>query len=109
MEKKTYYVSVQAGTVMENQGDAAYELEIRATPEQIGQLKSLFEDMGDYDHDAFLKAHRYTFPYNLDAENDGYDYYLRDVYQLLYDLGTSETRRHIRDAGLFAAMEPNNG
>jgi hypothetical protein len=109
MEKKTYYVSVQARTVMENQGDAAYELEIHATPENIEKLTSLFEEMGDYDHDAFLKAHRYTFPYNIDPENDGYDYYLREVYQFLYDLGTPESRRHIEEAGMFAALEPNDG
>ncbi|KIL37870.1 hypothetical protein SD70_30155 [Gordoniibacillus kamchatkensis] len=107
MEKKPYYVSVQAKTVMENQGDAAYELEIEATPEDIERLKTLFEYMGDFDHGTFMKSHALAFPYHLDPENDGYDTNLRAVYEMMYEWGTPETKRHIEQAGLLR-LEPNN-
>jgi hypothetical protein len=108
MEKKPYYISVQARTITEDQGDTGYELEINATPDEIERLNSMFEDMSYFDNGSFLKAHLYAYPYSIDPENDGYDYYLRDVYQFLYELGTSETKQHIENAKLLN-LEENNG
>lgn len=108
MEKKPYYVSVQANSIMQNQGDAAYEFEIHATPEEIEKLSSIFEDMAGYDRRAMLKANAYTFPYHLDPENDGYDSSLREAYEYIYELGSSETKRHIEKSGLLH-LGPNNG
>jgi hypothetical protein len=93
---------------MENQGDAAYELEISATPEEIEQLSEIFENMGDFDQASFIKAQALAYPYHLDTENDGYDDNLAEAYKLLYELGSSETKRHIERAGLLN-LKPNNG
>jgi hypothetical protein len=93
---------------MENPGDAAYELEISATPEDVEKLSDIFENMGDFDQASFLKSQALAYPYHLDPENDGYDYYLAEAYKLLYGLGSSETKRHIENAGLLN-LEPNNG
>ncbi|WP_126425286.1 hypothetical protein [Brevibacillus marinus] len=103
MAKKRYYVSVQAGTVMENQGDAAYEYEIEATPEEVRALMILLEEKYDDDWLAFFRAHIPGVPYHYDGENDRYDQHLRQIYALLYRLGTDETKRQIEAAGLTSA------
>jgi len=95
MSKKKYYVSVQSRTIMERQGDAAYELEIEATPEELRQLQSLFEEMEASDQDAYFRTHFPGIPYHHDSENDRYDDSLKRVYRTLYSLGTEETKSHI--------------
>jgi hypothetical protein len=95
MDRKRYYISVQSKTIMENQGDAAYELEIEATPEEIEQLKEMFEDEEDFELETFFRAHYLAVPYHLDASNDLYDQSLRAIYEKLHALGTEETKKHI--------------
>ncbi len=56
MERNKYYVSVQSRSIMSNQGDAAYELEIEATDEEIKQLQELFEVEEDFEIDTFLES-----------------------------------------------------
>lgn len=96
VEKKTYYVSVQAGTVMNNQGDAAFEFEISATPEEVDKLAEMFETAMEADHDAYWRTHTLAIPYHHDDENDAYDASLEMIYQTIYELGTPETRQHIK-------------
>ncbi|TRY25982.1 hypothetical protein FOI68_09605 [Brevibacillus sp. LEMMJ03] len=100
MEKKRYYVSVQAGTILENQGDASYELEIEASEVEVEELRSLFDQRWTNDFDSYLRAHIVAIPYHEDKENDLHDEHLRDIYATLYRLGTEETRRHIQSMGL---------
>ncbi|MEK8128795.1 hypothetical protein WMW72_12850 [Paenibacillus filicis] len=95
MEKKKYYVSVQSRTIMQNQGDAAYELEIEATDEQVLQLQELFEEEEDFDIDSFIRVHSPSVPYHHDEANDGYDIVLTEIYRTLHHLGTEETKQHI--------------
>jgi hypothetical protein len=105
MEKKRYYISVQADTILAGQGEAAYEFEIDATPEQIEKLQELFEDKSDSADGTFLKAHTPAIPYHHDVENDAYDNYLREIYSMIHELGTPETRRHIEEMGV---LRPDN-
>lgn len=101
MERKRYYVSVQARRIMENQGDAAYELEIEATPEEIGYLQEIFDKMASVEHSAYWRAHIPGVPYHHDDENDATDAYLKDVYRLLFTLGTDETKEHIMSMNIL--------
>ncbi|MCP1310417.1 hypothetical protein [Paenibacillus tyrfis] len=96
MDKRNYYVSVQSKTIMQHQGDAAYELEIEATPEEIIKLKELFEDMEYAEEQTFPRTLVPGIPYHHDEENDVYDIYLKNVYQTLYSLGTDETKKHVQ-------------
>jgi len=95
MSKQKYYVSVQAKTILPNQGDAAYELEIEAEPEDIRELMELFEEMESFDNSSYFRNMIPGIPYHHDLENDGYDYYLQQVYQKLHELGTDKTKNHI--------------
>lgn len=95
MEKKTYYVSVQAGTIMANQGDAAYEFEIMATDQQVDDLIESFDMLSDADNASAFRAHLPGVPYHQDNESDAYDTALTHIYRKLYELGTEETKQTI--------------
>jgi hypothetical protein len=95
MEREKYYVSVQSRTIMKNQGESAYELEIEATPEEILQLQAIFEVEEDYELASFTRAHYPGIPYHHDNANDGYDMALKEIYKTLHTLGTRETKEHI--------------
>jgi len=102
MDKTRYYVSVQAKTIMINQGDAAYELEIEATQDDVGRLKKLFNEM---DHNDFVSGFRtvlgISMPYHLDEPNDRYDNTIKDVYIMLHNLGTEETKQQIIEMNIL--------
>ncbi|MBP1989204.1 hypothetical protein [Paenibacillus eucommiae] len=94
MDKKSYYIAVGASGIMESQGDAAYEFEIVATEEDILKLRELFEEREDADQEGYVHAH-VPWMYTYDGPNDKNDYYLSQVYGMLHELGTEETRKHI--------------
>jgi hypothetical protein len=95
VDKKTYYVSVQAGSILENQGDAAYEFEIQATEKEISQLQELFDGKDEADNDAWGRTPIPILQYHHDRPNDVYDYYLKEVFSFIHDLGTPETQKFI--------------
>ncbi|MED4600835.1 hypothetical protein P9314_08970 [Paenibacillus validus] len=95
MERNKYYVSVQSRSIMSNQGDAAYELEIEATDEEIKQLQELFEVEEDFEIDTFWRAHAAGIPYHYDQANVGYDMALQEIYRKIHALGTKETKDQI--------------
>ena len=97
MEKRRYYVSVQAKTLVPNQGDAPYELEIDATIDDKHRLERIFNEIDKYDEATGVQTAFIPPITNWSQENnDGYDYFLKQAYQMIYDLGTEETRNHIR-------------
>jgi len=102
MEKKTYYVSVQAGTVLPNEGDAAFEFEIQATEEEVEQLIELFNSKRETEEDTFIRAPVPAIPYHQDEENDNYDAVLKQIYDKIYELGTEETKAAIAAMNLNA-------
>ncbi|MGE5704631.1 MAG: hypothetical protein ACM32O_19045 [Clostridia bacterium] len=101
MAKKRYYVSVQSGTIMENQGDASYELEIDATPEEKYVLDQLLQDKAVNDFESFVTVHIPAIPYHNDEANDDYDRCLQQIYRKIHELGTDETKRHIETMNIL--------
>lgn len=100
LEKKTYYVSVGAGQVLLDKEAAPFELVIRANEEELNKLQELFEETSSADEAAAL-----TFsgsPTVSDPVEDAtYDGLMRDIYRLLHELGTDETKRHIESMGIL--------
>jgi hypothetical protein len=95
MEKAKFYVSVQAKTIMEQKNEAAYELEIEANEMEVEKLKELFASLDEFDQASFFRALSPGLPYHHDNENDGYDYYLKEIYKTIYGLGSGETKQYI--------------
>lgn len=95
MDKKTYYIAVGPGEVMNNQGDASYEFEIIATEEDILKLQDLFKETDNASQGSFSDAYLPWKVYYSSESNQEYDGNLMEVYRTLHKLGTEETKRHI--------------
>ena len=105
MGKRKYYVSVQAKTVTEHRGDAAYELEIEATPEEVHQLQELFESESEPDFHNYLLIHDPEILQEELVSNALIDQYLTAMYRLIYKLGTPETKRHIASMNVLQGIQ----
>ncbi|GAA3403920.1 hydrolase [Paenibacillus hodogayensis] len=105
-DKRTYYVSVQAGSIMENKGDTAFEFEISATEDDVADLQERFDMLSDLDNSSAFRAILPAVPYHQDSALDGYDYTLTDIYRKLYDLGNEETRQTIAGMDAIGEQEP---
>ncbi|CAH0118372.1 MULTISPECIES: hypothetical protein [unclassified Paenibacillus] len=105
MEKQTYYVSVQSSSILTEQGATPYEFEIQATQEEVDKLQSLFDFKSEADQKTFYRAHIPAYPYHVDPDNDMYDSYLNRIYELIYKLGTDETKQAIRQSRLMQRLE----
>ena len=96
MEKKTYYIAVGSGEILEPEDMTGnFEFEILASEEDIDKLQELFEDTAMTEEDTAVRA---MIPYRLfhkDKENDAYDINLQQIYRMIHDLGTPETKKHI--------------
>jgi hypothetical protein len=101
MGKKTYYVSVQAQTILENQGDSSYEFEIQADDQQIAGLIELFEENLMDEEDNQIRMPIPAVPYHHDVENDRFDHSLKAIYHAIHNMGNEETRKHIEKMGIL--------
>lgn len=101
MEKIKYYVSVQAKSILSEQGAAAYELEILATEREVAQLQELFDYEEEAENATFFRGMAPGVPYHVDDENDAYDDSLVEIYKKIYELGTVETRSHIEGMNIL--------
>lgn len=93
MAKSTYYVSVQSGSILKDQGATPYEFVIMADQREADDLQHLLEMKMNADDRTYFRAHIPGLPYHIDPENDLYDHYLQQIYQLIYELGTDETKQ----------------
>ncbi|SEM65892.1 hypothetical protein [Paenibacillus sp. OV219] len=100
--RKPYYVSVQAGSILEDPGATAYELAITANEEELNRLQELMEEYATNDERQVFHFASTPFSSASDRQiNAGIDGLLVDIYRLLSELGTSETKEHIATMGLF--------
>jgi len=99
--KKTYYVSVQSGSVLSDVDSDAFEFEIRADEQDLAKLEELFENRRDSEMATFKRSFVPGLPYHQDEENDMYDEDLREVYRLVYELGTEKSRQFIEQMGVL--------
>ncbi|PWV92046.1 hypothetical protein DFQ01_13733 [Paenibacillus cellulosilyticus] len=97
-ERRTYYVSVGAGQVLEDQHAASYELIIQANADEVNQLKELFSEYSSMDEAEALHFTRHPYETNDDrALSGGTNAIIRQIYTLLHELGTEDTRQFIED------------
>lgn len=100
-QRKTYYVSVGAGQVLEDGEAASYELEIVANEHERDGLKALFAELSSMD-EAEL-AHFHSSPFgsaSLEEMNRGYEGLIKQIYTLIYRLGTEGTQKHIESMNM---------
>jgi len=102
MDKKTYYIAVASGEILEPKDMSGnFEFEILASEEEIDQLQEMFEDSAEAQDDTAARAMIPVRDYHLDKENDAADYYLTEIYRKLHELGTPETKSHIENMNVL--------
>ncbi|WP_028611858.1 hypothetical protein [Paenibacillus harenae] len=100
--RKPYYVSVQAGQILEDPEAAAYELEVYLNEREHIRLRELFDELSSMDEAQ--TGHFGLNPFNMSSNaeiNEGYDDIMKRIYKKLHDYGTETTKRHIESMGLF--------
>ncbi len=99
---RTYYVSVQAGQILEDSEAAAYELAVRLNGRERVKLRELLDELSSMDEAQMFHFSSSPFGAASDAEiNAGYDGLIRLIYRKLYEHGTEETKRHIETMGIL--------
>lgn len=107
MEKQIYYVTVDIGTHVGqirdriDLNDPNYDFEIEATEEEILQLEELFERVQEKDVSTFVLAH---LPYETKEraqKSREEDDYITQIFQMIYQLGTDETKQRMRESKMI--------
>lgn len=98
--KQLYYVSLETQTINEVPIPDGYSYEIFATPDEIKQIRLLFKTLENLSKDA-LKHLAVPFnEYSVDEDRESYSDYLLEIYELLYQLGTEQTKQNIEETGI---------
>ncbi|MDD9265522.1 hypothetical protein ACFPES_00610 [Paenibacillus sp. GCM10023248] len=97
MDKKTYYVNVGTGEVLEDPSALNYEFSISATDEEIDQLQELLEEIDNSSQASYATSWYPWKVYSTETSefNQDYDYYLTEIYRTLHRLGNDQTKQHI--------------
>lgn len=95
MDKRHYYISVGSGEILTDKTIAGWELEIEATESEVEALQRLFEQTDGQSWSTFWNAHIPFKEYD-EGPNVAFDNRLKEVYRKIYELGTPETKEHIR-------------
>lgn len=105
MNKKTYYVTVGSGEIVQDPTVTSFEFEIEATDDELNKLQELFEDTAEAELSTARRAMTPYVEYSFDKENDLYDFKLREIYQMLHALGSQRTREHIESMHVLSSAE----
>lgn len=95
MEKKTYYVSVQGRSLLEDAEATGFEWVIQATSSEADMISHMLEQLGEKEESSFLA---YTYPWPDTSEegvNSGYSSLMNELYHEIYRLGAEETRNQL--------------
>lgn len=100
-EKKTYYIEIASGEISQSATSSSWNFKIEATDREIHALRKYFDRSESSEINNFIRAHIPFREYHHDPENDTYDQTLKQVYQLIYQLGDSEAKEEIKSMGIL--------
>jgi hypothetical protein len=101
LNKKTYYIALGTGEIMQSATDSPWNFKITATDDEIIQLREYFDQNYSTEWQNFFRSHVPYVQYHYDRENDAYDETTEKIYKLIYDLGDEEAKQHIRSIGIL--------
>ncbi|GGB36890.1 hydrolase [Virgibacillus dakarensis] len=102
MEKKKFYINMGSQEISQVKYGNNEELVIYATENEASMLRHKMARMNDADFRAFFRAHVPIMQYHNDESNDDYDSNMTEAFQMIYNLGDEETKRHIENMGIFS-------
>lgn len=106
LEKRTYYVDLVSGDVLDRRGiEENPSFRIEATDEELHELKTLLSDAYTADKQAYVRSHIPYLEYHNDPANHRYDNDLKKIYAMIYQLGDAEARNHIIEMGILGEDE----
>ncbi|MFD1020553.1 hydrolase [Thalassobacillus hwangdonensis] len=101
MEKEKYYVNLGTQEISLNHDANNDDFIIQATPEEIIELRTVFDEMYIADEWSFYRSHVPARPYHKDKSNDEYDEGMKRAFRMLHDLGDETTKHHIESMGVL--------
>ncbi|TCT17521.1 hypothetical protein EDD68_13015 [Melghiribacillus thermohalophilus] len=105
MEKTKFYVNLGTQEISRLKAGNNEDFIIYATPDEIRELRELFNNMYDSDLGAFVRSHIPILEYHHDRPNDHYDEGMLRVLEKLYELGDMTTKKHIESMGVIDNQE----
>ncbi|MFS0644301.1 hydrolase [Siminovitchia sp. 179-K 8D1 HS] len=99
--KKTYYISVGTGEIMRTPKASPWQFKIKATDDEITEMREVFQTMQDNSIGDFFRAHVPFVEYSHDPTNDVHDENLHKIYSMIYELGDQEAKQHIQNLGIL--------
>ena len=108
MEKRKYYVNIGTKEISQIPYGNNTTYTIEANGEEVFQLREKFNEVFDDELGTFVRAHIPFLPYHQDSENQEYDKDLQDIFQMIYQLATMETRQAMKEAGMTIADNEYN-
>ncbi|MGR3766371.1 hypothetical protein [Rossellomorea sp. NS-SX7] len=107
--KDTYFVDISSGDIVPHAEEArSVNYQIQATPDEVTKLKTLFEKNDDADMSTFNRAQIPFRQYHNDPENAQYDHSMHEIYEMIFKLGSDETRRNIKEMGVLNYNNDSN-
>ncbi|WP_053367468.1 hypothetical protein [Bacillus sp. FJAT-27245] len=101
-DKKTYYIAVESGEISRDETSSTWSFKIKATDEEITELRSLFNENYANEWKNFIRAHIPFREYHHDKENNAIDEKLKQIYQAIHDLGDEQAKNHIEEMGILS-------
>ncbi|MFC6331623.1 hypothetical protein ACFP56_03240 [Paenibacillus septentrionalis] len=102
-QRQVYYVDVQARQLYTQPDIASYHLVITANDYEVQQIEEQFNNINErYEGalDLMIKS-TYRGGENIGYNNDAQDDDMRQLFQMLYNCGTDETRKHIESMNIL--------
>ncbi|SIQ72109.1 hypothetical protein SAMN05421578_103540 [Paenibacillus macquariensis] len=109
VNKHKYFVSVHGRSVLTDRGATTYEWEIEATEDEAQEIRNLMGLVKEKEENAFLG---FVFPWPDEPErvvNVTYQNALDDVYQRIYEYGSIDTRKQMKESGVNAFLHSYDG
>lgn len=100
--KNKFYINLGSLEISQTKYDNNDEFIIYATEDEVRTLRGKLDGMYDSDIRTFFRAHVPIMPYHNDKSNDDYDGGITEAFQMIYDLGDKETKKHIEEMGVLS-------
>ncbi|GAA0325757.1 hypothetical protein GCM10008967_15410 [Bacillus carboniphilus] len=100
-ERKTYYIDLGSGEISQSKSASTWNYQIEANNEEVTKLREYFDAMQSANWQGFMRAHVPYVQYHYDRENDANDHLLKEVYQMIHDLGDEDAKQHIEAMGVL--------
>lgn len=101
-KKQPYFVTIDTEEIRETSiPDSGIEYEIFASADEIKEIKLLFTEKRKRAKQAVQYIRNPFDEWGADEERTQYNHHLIEIYQKVYELGTSSTKEKIKEIGLF--------